>query len=148
MCLKVNPETLGSKGQQWQPRLTLHWLKVSVLPRWVERIVRGPTGPDPWGRSAWWGPWTRKSETIFPNSSTCWRSRPFSRFDAFFLGRGCVFVICFANQSVSQQKLITVGARSLQARCCSCNVRAPLFLSLKEMFVSEAQMVFCHPVGL
>lgn len=72
----------------------MHWIKYEIsikyitkdvrfffspCPRWVGLTVQERTGPDPWGRSAWWEPWTRKSEIISQNSSTCWKSRPFSR---------------------------------------------------------------------
>lgn len=78
----------------------MHWIKYEIsikyitkdvrfffspCPRWVGLTVQERTGPDPWGRSAWWEPWTRKSEIISQNSSTCWKSRPFSRSAEDFL---------------------------------------------------------------
>lgn len=47
-----------------------------VFYRWREHTVMVHTEPGPWGRSAWWEPWTRRSGIISQNSSACWRSRP------------------------------------------------------------------------
>lgn len=77
--------TVAGVGTDMAEALTDEWRKLFVPYRWAGLTVQERTGRDPWGRSAWSEPWMRKLETISQSSSTCWRSRPFSRSEGELL---------------------------------------------------------------